>query len=58
MSLLSWLFAVLFCVFLFLLLLVGILFCVRAIVYCVVCIIDYIRVCKNDRKNREEVIKE
>lgn len=58
MSILSWLFAVLFCVFIFLLLFVGILLCVRAIVYCVVCIIDYIRGCKNVRKNREEVIKE
>lgn len=58
MSILSWLFAVLFCVFIFLLLFVGILLCVRVIVYCVVCIIDYIRICKNVRKNREEVIKE
>lgn len=56
MSLLSWLFAILFCVFIFLLLLVGILFCVKTIVYCVVSIIDYIRGCKNVRKNREEVI--
>lgn len=58
MSLLSCLFAVLFWVFIFLLLLVGILLCVRAIVYCFICIIDYIRCCKNDFKNREEVIKE